>query len=282
MNTERDILAGILIALGDDELILGHRHSEWTGFAPHIEEDVAFSSIAQDEIGHASAYYAIVGKITGEEPDAIAFGRDADGYRNALLCERSNGDWAYTLARHWLYDTADDVRLETLAESSDTDLASLARKIRREERYHLIHADTWMRRVAHGPVEARTRVGEALRLTFPDALGLFEPFEGEDAALAKGFLATSSKELEATYVDRVLGELDALGFPSPTSAGDEGARRAEFVASSSGDLIEGDETEGEISHRKESGGRTGERSEDFKELWEVMTRTVRAHPGASW
>lgn len=283
MSDDRAVLAGILTALGDDELILGHRHSEWTGFAPHIEEDVAFSSIAQDEIGHASAYYAIVGKLTGREPDEIALGREPSEYRNARLCERPNGDWAYTLARHWLYDTADDVRLESLAESSDTDIAALARKIRREERYHLLHADTWMKRIAHGPIEARSRVIESLRATFPDALGLFEPFENEDAALGPGFLPASSKDLEARYVDRVLQELDELGFPSPTSAGDEGARRAEFVPSSSGDLIQGDEGgPAAEAHRTALGGRSGARSEDFQELWDVMTRTVRAHPGASW
>lgn len=283
MRDEREALAGILTALGDDELILGHRHSEWTGFAPHLEEDVAFSSIAQDEIGHAAAYYSIVGKIRGQNPDEIAFGRQASEYRNALLCERPNGDWAYTLARHWLYDIADDIRLASLTDSSDSDLAALAHKIRREERYHLIHAETWMKRIAHGPVEARAKVAEALRGAFSDALGLFEPFEDEEVALGPGFLPSPSKELEARYVDRILGELDALGFPSPTAGGDGTARRAEFVASSSGDLIEGGSGEaGAVAQTVATGGRAGQRSNDFDELWEVMTRTVRAHPGASW
>src|SRR5688500_1400481 len=99
----------ILLALGDDELVLGHRHSEWTGFAPHIEEDVAFSSIAQDEIGHAAAYYSIAAKLTGQKADEIAFGRSPDGYRSAMICERPNREWAYTLVRHWLYDVAEDL-----------------------------------------------------------------------------------------------------------------------------------------------------------------------------
>ncbi len=169
-------LMSLLTALGDDELVLGHRHSEWTGYAPHMEEDVAFSSIAQDEIGHAAAYYSIAASITGGSADALAFGRDPGEYRNALLCERPNGDWAFTLARHWLYDHADDVRLEALEGSSHGELASLAHKIRREERYHLIHADTWLKRIVRGPVEGRTKLVDAVSSAYVEALGLFEPF----------------------------------------------------------------------------------------------------------
>src|ERR671919_2133038 len=116
-------LIALVTALADDELIIGHRHSEWTGFAPHIEEDVAFSSIAQDEIGHAANYFMLLARLTDDDADRIALGRDAGEYRNAVICERSNGDWAYTLARHWLYDTADDIRLATLERSSNTELA---------------------------------------------------------------------------------------------------------------------------------------------------------------
>jgi ring-1,2-phenylacetyl-CoA epoxidase subunit PaaC len=109
-----DSLVSLLLSLGDDELVIGHRHSEWTGFAPHIEEDVAFSSIAQDEIGHAAALYAIAAAITDDDPDRIALGREQSEYRSAIICERSNRDWAFTLARHWLYDHADAIRLEAL------------------------------------------------------------------------------------------------------------------------------------------------------------------------
>lgn len=160
-------LVALLTGLADDELILGHRHSEWTGFAPHLEEDVAFSSIAQDEIGHAAAYYSLVAELTGGSADHLALGRDKDGYRNAILCERPNSEWAYTLVRHWLYDHADALRLEALEGSADANLAALATKIRREERYHLIHADSWMQRVAHGPVEGRTKLADASSSSMP-------------------------------------------------------------------------------------------------------------------
>lgn len=274
-----DASVALLLALGDDELVLGHRHSEWTGWAPHIEEDVAFSSIAQDEIGHAAAYYALAGDIVGKRADEIAFGRDPDDYRNASICERPNGDWAYTLARHWLYDHADDLRLETLRNSSNQQLAQLATKMQREERYHLIHADMWIKRIAHGPVEGRTKLIEALASAYPDALGIFEPIEGEEAALEEGLLSSSWKEMQQRFTERIDAALDELGLSSrvkPTS------HNAEFVASSSGDLIEGDGDIQQPEVNDPSGGRAGRHSEDFMKLWEEMTLRYREEPEARW
>src|SRR5918994_535549 len=86
-------LRSLVLAVADDELVIGHRHSEWTGFAPHLEEDVAFSSIAQDEIGHAAALYGLLARLDDTDADAIALGRDAGEYRSAILCERPNRDW---------------------------------------------------------------------------------------------------------------------------------------------------------------------------------------------
>lgn len=276
-------LVSLLTALGDDELVLGHRHSEWTGYAPHMEEDVAFSSIAQDEIGHAAAYYSIAAGVTGGSADAIAFGRDPGEYRNAIVCERPNGDWAFTLARHWLYDNADDVRLAALEQSSHGDLAALAHKIRREERYHLIHANTWVKRIVRGPVEGRTKLVDAVSEAYVEALGLFEPIEEEAAAVSEGLLPVPSAELLARYVERMAAALDALGMPAEAQRPTEQA--AEFEASSSGDLIE---TEGSAvvsaptAPAVAMGGRSGRHTDDFKELWDVMTVTYRSHPGATW
>ena len=274
-------LATLVTALADDELVLGHRHSEWTGYAPHIEEDVAFSSIAQDEVGHAAALYALAGKILGQEPDHLAFGRAADEYRNALLCERPNDDWAYTLARHWVYDTADDVRLGSLERSSNEELAALATKMRREERYHLIHAEMWLKRIARGPIEGRNKLIHALEKALEDSSGLFEPLPGEDVAVTEGWWPVSSQELAATFVARANEWLEGIGLPvGPHSVAGE---RAEFVASSSGDLIAGDETDDKRpSGAGGIGGRDGRHSSDFTDLWDVMTKTYREHPGATW
>ncbi|MFN2593430.1 MAG: 1,2-phenylacetyl-CoA epoxidase subunit PaaC [Actinomycetota bacterium] len=275
-------LVTLVLALADDELVLGHRHSEWTGYAPHIEEDVAFSSIAQDEIGHASALYRLVGDITGDDPDALALGRERNEYRNANLCERPNKDWAYTLVRYWLYDHADAVRLESLEDSSNADLGALIRKIRREERYHLIHADTWVKRVAHGPVEGRSKLIEAMAESFAEIGGLFEEIEGEDKAVYAGELPIPNTELHKTFVERAATALDELGLP--TEIHTRADQQAEFVASSSGDLIAGRETAPDSSSEPSRGlgGRSGKHTEDFDGLWETMTGQYRAHPGARW
>ncbi|HJR45201.1 MAG TPA: 1,2-phenylacetyl-CoA epoxidase subunit PaaC [Actinomycetota bacterium] len=276
-----DSLVSVLTALGDDELILGHRHSEWTGFAPHIEEDVAFSSIAQDEIGHAAAYYSLVAKVTDDDPDRLALGREKDEYRNAILCERDNGDWAYTLARHWLYDHADAIRLESLEGSAHEELAALVTKIRREERYHLLHADTWLKRVSQGPVEGRKRLADSVAIALPEAGSLFEPFELEEEAVKEGWLPVPSGELRERFMAETAEKLDALGLPTEVSS--HADERAEFVASSSGDLIAG-EGEGQeaVSGDDASGGRRGKRTTDFDALWDDMTAMYRTNPGARW
>ncbi len=276
-----DSLVALLTALGDDELVIGHRHSEWTGYAPHLEEDIAFSSIAQDEIGHATAYYSLLGKVTGDEPDALALGRPQEAYRNAIICERPNGDWAYTLARHWLYDNADDIRLAALETSAHKDLAALVAKIRREERYHLIHADSWMRRVATGPVEGRTKLMDAIGVAFAEAVALFEPIDHEDAAVKEGWLPTPSDEMRRRFLDRTGATLDEFGLPTEIHA--HAAERAEFVASSSGDLIDvPGERVTQAALPDGIGGRRGRHTSDFESLWNDMTTQYRAHPGASW
>lgn len=275
-----DTLVALATSLGDDELILGHRHSEWTGYAPHIEEDVAFSSIAQDEIGHAAAFYTIAADITGDDVNKIAFGREPSSYRNALICERPNSEWAYTLARHWLYDTADDLRLEMLETSSYERLAQLATKMRREERYHLIHADMWMKRVAQGPVEGRSKLAHAVSGAFNDSLGLFEDYEHETDALEQDLIGIPSAELRKTFVARTTKMLDELGLPAGESVEEEDA---EFVASSSGDLISSGTSGSDDGKSGDGlGGRHGRHTSDLEDLWSVMTGTYRTNPGATW
>src|ERR687888_86222 len=124
-----------LIEYADDELILGWRDSEWTGIAPSLEEDVAFSSIAQNEIGHARALYELAARDFGTTADELAFDRSPDEYRCTPLVELRRLDWAQTIARHWLYETADELRLAALKDSLDQDIAGLAAKMDREEIY---------------------------------------------------------------------------------------------------------------------------------------------------
>ena len=145
-------LAQLLLPIADDELVLGWRNSEWTGIAPFLEEDVAFSSIAQNEIGHARALYQLVADDLGTTPDELAFDRAPDEYRCCRLVElRLVPDWAATIARHHLYETADALRLEALKTHDDERVAGLAAKIDREEIYHRMHAGMWFERLKDDP-----------------------------------------------------------------------------------------------------------------------------------
>ena len=153
----RDALAELVLAIADDEFVIGFWDSEWTGIAPMLEEDVAMSSTSQDEIGHARAWYELVAQLTDDDADRIAFGREPEAYRHAPLMNHPRTDWAFTVARRFLYEHADAVRLEALSRSSFTPVAELAAKMRREETYHLLHFDVWLRRLAEGGGDAGWR-----------------------------------------------------------------------------------------------------------------------------
>jgi len=163
----------LLLSLADDELILGWRNSEWTGIAPFLEEDVAFSSIAQNEIGHARALYELAAAELGTTADELAFDREPDEYRSAPLVQLRRLEWARTIARHWLYETADEIRLASLKASDDPELAGVAAKIDREEAYHRMHAEMWIDRL-RATDEGRSRLDEAVNELWPYALGVLD------------------------------------------------------------------------------------------------------------
>jgi ring-1,2-phenylacetyl-CoA epoxidase subunit PaaC len=179
-----------LLAIADDELVLGWRDSEWTGIAPVLEEDVAFSSIAQNEIGHARAIY----QLLADDADALAFDRSPDGYRSSQLVElRFVPDWARTIARRVLYEAADELRLRRLMASDDPAVAGLAAKIDREEAYHRMHAELWRDRLRDEP-----RYLAALHALFPYTLAMAETDDYETLiAQFKPKTVPSTTELEA-------------------------------------------------------------------------------------
>jgi len=182
-----------LLEVADDELILGWRDSEWTGIAPFLEEDVAFSSIAQNEIGHARALYELVARELGTTADELALDRRPDEYRCAPLVELRRLEWARTIARHWLYETADEIRIAALKGSDDPEVAGLAAKIDREEAYHRMHAEMWVDRLLATP-EGREKLREAVEELWPYALGVLDD------------------ELRPRWVERVRAR---LGFDLP-------------------------------------------------------------------
>lgn len=252
----RDALAAYLLAIADDELILGHRHSEWTGFAPDIESDVALSSIAQEEIGHARLFYERVGELAGGDPDTLAYGRSPTQFRNAVLTERPNGDWGYSIMRLFLYDRADAMRLGALASGSAIPLADLASALRREEKYHLLFGEQWLRRLGGATGNSRARMQEALDRVWPEAVAIFEPVAGQDALDAARIITLDAAAHLAQWHLQVRSVLESVGLQAPTAA----TARAQGGG----------------------GGRGGHHSEDLRILLDEMTSVWRSDPGAKW
>ena len=181
----------LLLGLADDELAIGWRDSEWTGIAPTLEEDVAFSSIAQNEIGHARALYELAAVELGTNADALAFDRQPDEYRCAPLVELHLMDWAHTIARRYLYEEADRVRIDALKGSDDRELAGLVAKIDREETYHRLHAEMWAGRLRDEP-----RFREAVEELWPFALGVLDPELRPELAQRVGLSVDSVEAVE--------------------------------------------------------------------------------------
>ena len=244
-------LGELLRSMADDEFVIGFSDSEWTGIAPLLEEDVAISSLAQDEIGHAAALYGLLGGLIGEEPDAIAYDRQPAAYRHCRLLDHGRGDWAMTIARRYLYDTADGVRLEALVAGSWPPLADLVGKLVREERYHRMHAAVWLDRLARGGDGTRSRLLAALATLGPDAATVFAPIPDEAALIDGGILSMPMADLEARWRASIGPAFSTLGLAMPPSARDP--------------------ARGRLDH-----------GEPFTWLWHEFNTVRAAEPGATW
>lgn len=251
----RQPLADLLLALADDKFILGHRNADWTGLAPMLEEDIAFSSLAQDELAHALTLYQMVAGLIGGTADRLAYGRKSEEYRCAQLVELSDEfNWATAICRNVFCDHFDHARLRRLAQSAYTPLAQLANRLGAEEQIHVEHVDSWVRRLGRGGADARQRMQEALDALAPQAAMLWEPTPGQE-------------QLEATAV-----------YPTDTAASFE-HWRAELraVADDAGlrlDLAP--------PSAREVGGRRGQHGPAFAALLDELTEVYRIEPEAAW
>ena len=253
----------LLLVLADDEFILGYRNSEWTGIAPMLEEDVAYSSMAQDEIGHARLFYELLAELTGISADKIAYDRQPNEYLSCQLMERPIGDWAYSVMRQFMYDTADHVRLEALSRCTYEPLANACQKIIREEKYHLMHGDMWLNRLATRSPISREHLVEALASIWPDALGVWESLPGEEQLVADGILPQSQENLRADWLGQIAPYFENLGLEFPA-----------HMESGSGLYVPNVEPV--------FGGRLGQHTADFTALWDEMTSVYRLDPAATW
>ena len=250
----RNAVDELLLSMADDEFVIGFSDSEWTGIAPILEEDVAMSSLAQDELGHAAALYGLLAQIRdadGLDADSIAYDREPPDYRHARLLDHGRGDWAMTIARRYLYDTADAVRLEALTGSTIGPLRELVEKIRREERYHVMHATAWFERLAERAGEPRDRLVAALDELASDAATVFTPLVGEPVLVEGGVLAAPMTDLEARWRASITPVFVGLELPMPPPAADP--------------------ANGRSNH-----------GEPFRWLWSEFTSVRRLDPVAAW
>jgi len=241
------------LRLADTALILGHRLSEWVGHSPVIEEDLAFGNMGLDLIGQARSLYTYAGGIEakGRDEDALAYLRDAGGYRNLLLVEQPNGDFANTMVRQLLYSAFAFPHYEALTRSKDATLAAIAAKAAKEMAYHLRHSAEWTIRLGDGTDESHTRAQNALDELWPYTGEMFETDQVERALIDAG-IAADPALLRGGWnktIEDVLGEA-ALTRP-----------RDGYM---------------------QSGGRTGVHSEHLGHILSELQFLQRAYPGATW
>ncbi|HTH55812.1 MAG TPA: 1,2-phenylacetyl-CoA epoxidase subunit PaaC [Cyclobacteriaceae bacterium] len=200
MNNEA--LKELLYKIADDLLILGHRNSEWTGFGPLLEEDIAFSSMAQDKVGQSYVVYQMLNMLGEQSPDVVAFTRNANQFHNCQLVELPNQEYDFSLIRHFLFDTADALRWEMLSQSSYEPLAQLARKIKGELRYHTLHANTWVKQLGSATEESISRLQNSLVAAMSYALGMFEESPFEKDIITSGIFA-GEQELKKRWLSKI-------------------------------------------------------------------------------
>lgn len=221
-------LAQRVLALADDELILGHRNSEWAGHAPILEEDIAFANIALDELGHAQLWFELYHELTNIEPDRAVFFRDAAQFRCIQLVELPRGDWAFTMLRQYLFDVAEMVGLPFLAQSSNGRIAEIAGKLRPEEMYHFRHTSNWVKRLGMGTDESHRRMQTALDELWAYALQIFVPLPGDIELVGAGILPIS-RDVQAEWEEQVTNHLTSAGLVVPAARTPAATSRAEHT-----------------------------------------------------
>lgn len=251
-GVRRKAVVDLLFRLADDALVMGHRNSEWTGLGPILEEDIAFSSMAQDEMGHAQVYYQLLHELGEGNPDTLAFDRKARDWKCASLVSLPGlHDWAFSLIRKFLYDVAVSVRLSALMESSYVPLAQVARKLKSEKKFHLMHGRAWVLRLGAAGAETRLRMQAALDAAYPHALAMFEATEA-DEVLAQTGIAPRELQMRKEWESAVAPVLREAGLIMPDNV------------------------------RPANGGRVGKHPPALKEMLDAMQVVYQIDPTAKW
>ncbi|MEI5908992.1 1,2-phenylacetyl-CoA epoxidase subunit PaaC [Bacillus spongiae] len=261
-HKKNKVLTELLYQLADDDFIHAYRGSEWLGLAPHIEEDVAFSSINQDTMGHATMLYGLLEELGEGNVDELAHERESATRRNAVLLELVNGpghymeepryDWAFTVVRNYFYVTWKKVKMESLKQSSYQPLADVAVKVNMELYYHVMHWKTWIIQLFNATDESRNRMMEALRRVceeFADVISLGEYGPG----MVDLELIESKEELLKKWTSFVKPVFQTINLPVPT----------DFTA-------------------KSGNGRSGHHTTELNEALNTLSEVFRFDRTASW
>jgi len=273
---DRKALCDLLLRIGDDALIMGHRNSEWTGIGPILEEDIAFSSMAQDKIGHALVFYGMLQDLDLGDPDSLVYLRRAEDFRCAsltvlecyhddaeptaatTLCNNpvrdrlvSDGDWSLAFMRQFLFSEADAIRMAALESSTYEPLAHFARKVRGEIKYHCMHGRMIIERLTHGGEQAARKMQRALDELYPHALGLFETTKWNDRIVSLG-LGPDEATLCERWRANIVGLLAPTGLTLPEHA------------------------------QPMYGGRAGQHPAEMTRLLDALQKVNRLDPGAKW
>jgi ring-1,2-phenylacetyl-CoA epoxidase subunit PaaC len=235
-----------LLRLGDDALVLGQRLGEWCGHAPALEVDLSLANLALDLIGEANLLLGAAG-----DADRLAFHRDVLDYRNCLLVEQPNGDFAQTIARHLLYTTWQHMLLQRLTQSTDKFLSEFAHKAVKEIAYHRELAGEWTIRLGDGTDESSRRMAEGLDWCWRFVPELFEVDATLQAAIDQG-IAPDPREFEQEYRSAIGAVLADARLEAPAD------------------------------QRPILGGRRGHHSEHLGHLLAVMQFLPRTYPDATW
>jgi ring-1,2-phenylacetyl-CoA epoxidase subunit PaaC len=245
-----------LLRLGDDRLVLGHRLSEWCGHGPILEEDIALSNVSLDLLGQATMLLRLAGEVEGQgrTEDALAYFREVVEFRNCQLVELPPGDFAFTIARQFLFDVHAVLLLDALSRSSHTELAAIAAKSLKEAKYHVRHSGEWMLKLGDGTEESHRRVQKAVDDLWRFAGELFAADE-IDRAMVEAGVAADPAALRERWIALVREVVDRATLTLPNDLPRPPATR---------------------------GGRTGAHTEHLGHMLAEMQIIARSHPGATW
>jgi len=245
----------VLYALrrADDALILGHRLSEWCGHAPALEEDMALANIALDLLGQARTLYSYAAEVEGkgDDEDKFAYLRDVRQYRNLLLAEQPNGDFAHTLVRQFFYSAFADLYWRAMMQSRNSTLAAIAAKSEKESAYHLRHSSEWVIRLGDGTDESHRRAQAAIGDLWAFTGEMFEVDDSERGLIDAG-VAVDPATLKAQWLKTVTGVVAEATLAVPK-----------------GDWMQ-------------QGGRFGHHSEHLGHLLSDLQYLQRTYPDAQW